>query len=175
MVDNIIKCLVFCIFQGWIVFFDMLFGQGLFYVVFILEVMVYILLCLLLDDVLEDELCGVVLGWVLLVFEQWYFLLMVVLISILLLEVGDFVWWYCDVIYFVVFVENQQGWGNVMYIFVVLMCEKNLVYVCKVKVVLEIGVLLDDFLCEDYEIIWGGCFMLCDLNIYGKWVLGMDV
>lgn len=62
-----------------------------------------------------------------------------------------------------------------MYIFVVLMCEKNFVYVYKVKVVLEKGVLLGDFLCEDYEINWEGCFMFVDFNIYGKWVLGMDV
>lgn len=153
----------------------MILGQGLLYVVLILEVMVYVLLCFLFDDVLEDELCGVVLGRVLLIFEQWYLFLIKVLSLILVLNVGDFVWWYCDIIYLVVLVENQQGWGNVMYILVVLMCEKNFVYVQKVKIVLEKGVLLGDFLCEDYEVSWQGCFILEDLNIYGKWVLGMLV
>lgn len=55
-----------------------------------------------------------------------------------------------------------------MYIFAVSMCEKNFVYVYKVKVVLEKGVSLGDFLCEDYEINWEGRFTFVDFNIYGK-------
>ncbi|MCS5880567.1 DUF1479 domain-containing protein [Klebsiella variicola subsp. variicola] len=36
-------------------------------------------------------------------------------------------------------VENQQGWGNVMYIPAAPMCEKNLAYAQKVKIALERG------------------------------------
>ena len=80
------------------------------------EAMAYVLLRPLLDDVPEDELCGVAPGRVLPVSEQWHPLLIEALTSIPKLEAGDSVWWHCDVIHSVAPVENQQGWGNVMYI-----------------------------------------------------------
>jgi hypothetical protein len=55
------------------------------------------------------------------------------------LNAGDSVWWHCDVIHSVAPVENQQGWGNVMYIPAAPMCEKNLAYAQKVKMALENG------------------------------------
>ncbi len=42
-------------------------------------------------------------------------------------------------------VENQQGWGNVMYIPAAPMCEKNLAYARKVKAALETGASPGDF------------------------------
>ena len=106
----------------------MLPGQGLLHVVPIPEAMAYVLLRPLLDDVPEDELCGVAPGRVLPVSEQWHPLLIEALTSIPKLEAGDSVWWHCDVIHSVAPVENQQGWGNVMYIPAAPMCEKNLAY-----------------------------------------------
>lgn len=90
------------------------------------EAMAYVLLRPLLDDVPEDELCGVAPGRVLPVSEQWHPLLIEALTSIPKLEAGDSVWWHCDVIHSVAPVENQQGWGNVMYIPAAPMCEKIL-------------------------------------------------
>ncbi len=58
-VDNTTKCSVFRTFQGWTALSDMIPGQGLLHVVPIPEAMAYILLRPLLDDVPEDELCGV--------------------------------------------------------------------------------------------------------------------
>lgn len=135
--DNTTKCSVFRTFQGWTTLSDMLPGQGLLHVVPIPEAMAYVLLRPLLDDVPEDELCGVAPGRVLPVSEQWHPLLIEALTSIPKLEAGDSVWWHCDVIHSVAPVENQQGWGNVMYIPAAPMCEKNLAYAHKVKAALE--------------------------------------
>ncbi|EID2802069.1 DUF1479 family protein [Escherichia coli] len=139
------------------------------------EEMAYVLLRPLLDDVPEDELCGVAPGRVLPVSEQWHPLLIEALTSIPKLEAGDSVWWHCDVIHSVAPVENQQGWGNVMYIPAAPMCEKNLAYAHKVKAALEKGASPGDFPREDYETNWEGRFTLADLNIHGKRALGMDV
>lgn len=114
-------------------------------------------------------------GRVLPISEQWHPLLMAALTSIPPLEAGDSVWWHCDVIHSVAPVENQQGWGNVMYIPAAPMCEKNLAYARKVKAALETGASPGDFPREDYETTWEGRFTLRDLNIHGKRALGIDV
>ncbi len=80
--DNTTKCSVFRTFQGWTALADMLPGQGLLHVVPIPEAMAYVLLRPLLDDVPEDELCGVAPGRVLPVSEQWHPLLIEALTSI---------------------------------------------------------------------------------------------
>lgn len=172
-VDNTTKCSVFRTFQGWTALSDMIPGQGLLHVVPIPEAMAYILLRPLLDDVPEDELCGVAPGCVLPVSEKWHPLLIEALSSIPALEAGDSVWWHCDVIHSVAPVENQQGWGNVMYIPAAPMCEKNLAYAKKVKEALETGASPGDFPREDYEKSWQDRFTVNDLNIHGKRALGM--
>lgn len=173
-VENTTKCSVFRTFQGWTALSDMIAGQGLLHVVPIPEAMAYILLRPLLDDVPEDELCGVAPGRVLPVSEKWHPLLMEALSSIPPLEAGDSVWWHCDVIHSVAPVENQQGWGNVMYIPAAPLCEKNLAYARKVKIALEQGASPGDFPREDYERDWSGRFTLSDLNAHGKRALGME-
>ena len=173
-VENTTKCSVFRTFQGWTALSDMIVGQGLLHVVPIPEAMAYILLRPLLDDVPEDELCGVAPGRVLPVSEKWHPLLMEALSSIPPLEAGDSVWWHCDVIHSVAPVENQLGWGNVMYIPAAPLCEKNLAYARKVKIALEQGASPGDFPREDYERDWSGRFTLSDLNAHGKRALGME-
>ncbi|MBM6605971.1 DUF1479 domain-containing protein [Enterobacteriaceae bacterium RIT814] len=172
-VDNTTKCSVFRTFQGWTALSDMIPDQGLLHVVPIPEAMAYILLRPLLDDVPEEELCGVAPGRVLPISEKWHPLLIEALTSIPALEAGDSVWWHCDVIHAVAPVENQQGWGNVMYIPAAPMCEKNLAYAKKVKAALETGASPGDFPREDYETDWQDRFTLNDLNIHGKRALGM--
>ena len=174
-VDNTTKCSVFRTFQGWTALSEMIPHQGLLHVVPIPEAMAYILLRPLLDDVPEDELCGVAPGRVLPVSEQWHPLLIKALTSIPALEPGDSVWWHCDVIHSVAPVNDQQGWGNVMYIPAAPMCEKNRVYAQKVKAALEKGASPGDFPREDYEAAWEDRFTLDDLNTHGKRALGMPV
>jgi hypothetical protein len=172
-VENTTKCSVFRTFQGWTALSEMIPDQGLLHVVPIPEAMAYILLRPLLDDVPEDELCGVAPGRVLPISEQWHPLLTKALTSIPALEPGDSVWWHCDVIHSVAPVNDQQGWGNVMYIPAAPMCDKNLAYAHKVKVALEKGASPGDFPREDYESSWEDRFTLSDLNIHGKRALGM--
>nr|WP_318382343.1 DUF1479 domain-containing protein [uncultured Enterobacter sp.] len=172
-VDNTTKCSVFRTFQGWTALSDMLPGQGLLHVVPIPEAMAYILLRPLLDDVPDDGLCGVAPGRVLPVSAQWHPLLIEALTSIPALEAGDSVWWHCDVIHSVAPVNDQQGWGNVMYIPAAPMCEKNLAYAKRVKEALEKGASPGDFPREDYEASWVNRFTLDDLNAHGRRALGM--
>lgn len=173
-VENTTKCSVFRTFQGWTALSDMIPGQGLLHVVPIPEAMAYVLLRPLLDDVPEDELCGVAPGKVLPISEKWHPLLIEALTSIPALEAGDSVWWHCDVIHSVAPVNDQQGWGNVMYIPAAPLCEKNLAWARKAKVALENGASPGDFPREDYEANWEGRFTLADLNEYGKRALGMN-
>lgn len=174
-VDNTTKCSVFRTFQGWTALSDMLPGQGLLHVVPIPEAMAYVLLRPLLDDVPDDELCGVAPGRVLPISAQWHPLLIEALTSIPALEAGDSVWWHCDVIHSVAPVTDQQGWGNVMYIPAAPLCEKNLAYAKRVKAALEKGASPGDFPREDYEASWEDRFTLDDLNEHGKRALGMAV
>ena len=173
-VDNTTKCSVFRTFQGWTALSDMIPDQGLLHVVPIPEAMAYILLRPLLDDVPEEELCGVAPGRVLPISERWHPLLMRALTSIPALEAGDSVWWHCDVIHSVAPVTDQQGWGNVMYIPAAPMCAKNLAYARRVKAALEHGTSPGDFPREDYETGWSGRFTLADLNAHGRRALGMS-
>lgn len=173
-VDNTTKCSVFRTFQGWTALSDMIPGQGLLHVVPIPEAMAYILLRPLLDDVPEDELCGVAPGRVLPVSEQWHPLLIKALTSIPALEAGDSVWWHCDLIHSVAPVTDQQGWGNVMYIPAAPMCDKNRVYAHRVRAALELGASPGDFPREDYETDWRDRFTPADLNLNGRRALAME-
>ena len=172
--DNTTKCSAFRTFQGWTALSDMGLGQGLLHVVPVPEAMAYVLLRPLLDDVPEDELCGVAPGRVLPVSEQWHPHLIAGLSSIPALEAGDSVWWHCDVIHAVAPVDNQQGWGNVMYIPAAPACEKNMACAQRVREALETGASPADFPRENYEQSWQDRFLISDLNARGRRALGID-
>ncbi|MBU5379121.1 DUF1479 domain-containing protein [Pantoea septica] len=172
-VPDTTKCSAFRTFQGWTALSDMLAGQGLLHVVPVPEAMAYILLRPLLDDVPDDELCGVAPGKVLPVSEKWHPLLINGLCSIPPLEAGDSVWWHCDVIHSVAPVENQQGWGNVMYIPAAPMCAKNRACAQAVAEALALGRSPADFPPEDYETGWRDRFTFDDLNHNGRRALGL--
>lgn len=172
-VDNTTKCSAFRTFQGWTALSDMQTGQGLLHAVPVPEAMAYVLLRPLLDDVPEDELCGVAPGRVLPVSEKWHPHLIKGLCSIPELQAGDSVWWHCDVIHSVAPVEDQQGWGNVMYIPAAPLCEKNFAYARKVHEALKTGASPADFPRENYEANWTGRFLERDLNANGRLGVGM--
>ncbi len=167
------KCSVFRTFQGWTALSDMQVGQGLLHVVPVPEAMAYLLLRPLLKDVPEDELCGVAPGKVLPVSAQWHPELIEGLCSIPAMQAGDSVWWHCDVIHSVAPVENQQGWGNVMYIPAAPLCEKNAAYAMKVAQALASGASPSDFPQEDYETGWRNRFTPDALNANGRRSLGL--
>ncbi|MGK3142369.1 DUF1479 domain-containing protein [Pantoea sp. C2G6] len=167
------KCSVFRTFQGWTALSDMIPGQGLLHVVPVPQAMAYVLLRPLLADVPEDELCGVAPGRVLPISEEWHPHLIAGLCSIPALQAGDSVWWHCDVIHAVAPVENQQGWGNVMYIPAAPLCDKNRAYAHRVAQALEQGRSPGDFPPEDYETGWQQRFTLADLNARGRRALDL--
>lgn len=167
------KCSVFRTFQGWTALSDMQPGQGLLHVVPVPQAMALLLLRPLLSDVPEEELCGVEPGKVLPVSERWHPELIAGLCSIPALEAGDSVWWHCDVIHSVAPVEDQQGWGNVMYIPAAPMCDKNRVYAHQVAQALTEGVSPGDFPREDYEVNWQDRFTPQHLNARGRQALGL--
>lgn len=172
--DNVTRCSVFRTFQGWTALADMALNQGLLHVVPVPEAMAYLLLRPLLHDVPEDELCGVAPGKALPTTEKWHPHLARGLCSIPSLQAGDSVWWHCDLIHSVAPVENQQGWGNVMYIPAAPLCDRNLAYAHKVAESLEKGSSPADFPREDYEINWKNRFTAADLNSIGLRGLGLE-
>jgi hypothetical protein len=169
-----VKCSAFRTFQGWTALSDMQADQGVLHTVPIPKAMAYLLLRPLLDDVPEDEVCGVAPGKVLPVSAQWHPLLVEGLSAIPDVQAGDSVWWHCDVIHGVAPVENQQGWGNVMYVPAAPMCPKNLRYARDVFRAFEQGASPDDFPREDYERSWVERFPVERLNSLGRAGLGQE-
>ncbi|MFJ2386329.1 DUF1479 domain-containing protein [Pseudomonas koreensis] len=169
-----VKCSAFRTFQGWTALSDMQADQGVLHTVPIPKAMAYLLLRPLLDDVPEDELCGVAPGKVLPVSRQWHPLLIEGLSPIPDVQAGDSVWWHCDVIHSVAPVQNQQGWGNVMYVPAAPMCAKNLRYARDVLRAFEQGASPDDFPREDYERSWVERFPVESLNSLGRAGLGLE-
>jgi hypothetical protein len=169
-----VKCSAFRTFQGWTALSDMNADQGVLHTLPIPKAMAYMLLRPLLDDVPEDDLCGVAPGKVLPVSRQWHPLLFEGLSPIPDVRAGDSVWWHCDVIHSVAPVANQQGWGNVMYVPAAPMCQKNMRYAKDVFRAFAKGASPDDFPREDYETTWEGRFTLERLNALGRAGLGLE-
>ncbi|MDC9598017.1 DUF1479 domain-containing protein [Xenorhabdus anantnagensis] len=172
--DNVTRCSVFRTFQGWTALSDMTLNQGLLHVVPVPEAMAYLLLRPLLNDVPDDELCGVAPGKALPTLEKWHPHLINGLCSIPSLQAGDSVWWHCDLIHSVAPVKNQQGWGNVMYIPAAPLCNRNLAYAHKVAKSLEDGTSPADFPREDYEKNWKNRFTTDDLTPIGRRGLSLN-
>ncbi|XPE52481.1 YbiU family protein [Shigella flexneri] len=127
----------------------------------------------LLDDVPEDELCGVAPEG-LAVSEQWHPLLIEALTSIPKLEARDSVLVALRRHPFRCPVENQQGWGDVDVHPTAPMCEKNLAYAHKVKAALEKGASPGDFRARTMKQT-GKDATLPTSTLAGKRALGMDV
>lgn len=168
-----VKCSAFRTFQGWTALSDMKADQGVLHTLPIPKAMAYLLLRPLLNDVPEDELCGVVPGRVLPVSEKWHPLLVSGLSPIPDVQAGDSVWWHCDVIHGVAPVQDQKGWGNVMYVPAAPMCPKNLRYAKDVCRAFEAGESPDDFPRENYENSWKDRFTVDRLNSIGRNGLGL--
>ncbi|MBV6749001.1 DUF1479 domain-containing protein [Pseudomonas chlororaphis] len=169
-----VKCSAFRTFQGWTALSDMRADQGVLHTLPIPKAMAYMLLRPLLNDVPEDELCGVAPGKVLPVSQKWHPLLVQGLTPIPDVQAGDSVWWHCDVIHSVAPVEHQEGWGNVMYVPAAPMCPKNLKYAKDVCRAFEAGESPDDFPPEHYETAWKDRFTPEQLNAIGRNGLGLS-
>ncbi|MGB0783540.1 MAG: YbiU family protein [Marinomonas sp.] len=162
------KCSAFRTFQGWTALCDIKHDQGVLFTIPLPAAMAYLLVRPLLEDVAEDELCGVSPRRVLPVDEKWHSLLLRAKALIPDLTAGDSVWWHCDLIHGVAPVKNQQGWGNVMYIPAAPGCEKNRRYAQQCAENFKKGRSPDDFPEEHYEANWQGRFQWEELSEFGK-------
>jgi hypothetical protein len=134
----------------------------------------YLMLRPLLADVPEDNMCDVTVNQVFPATEQWHSLLLQALSGIPDVKAGDSVWWHADMIHSVAPVENQQGWGNVMYIPAAPWCPRNETYSATVREAFLTGFSPSDFPEENYEREWPNRFHLADLNEIGRRGLGLS-
>ncbi len=168
-------CSAFRTFQGWTALSSMARDQGVLHTVPIAKAFGYLLLRPLLDDVADDDLCGVRLSRSFPVNERFHSILTPALSPIPDVEPGDTVWWHCDMIHSVAPVTDQQGWGNVLYIPAAPWCEKNAEYAERVRDAFLAGRSPDDFPDEHYEVDWAGRFPANELNEIGRRGMGFDV
>jgi hypothetical protein len=166
-------CSAFRTFQGWTALSDMDSDQGVLHTVPIPEAMGYLLLRPLLTDVPQDDMCGVTVNQVFPANERWHPLLMKALSGIPDVKAGDSVWWHCDMIHSVAPVQNQKGWGNVMYIPAAPWCPRNERYAKAVREAFTTGSSPSDFPDENYERDWPNRFRFEDLNNAGRRGLGL--
>lgn len=167
-------CSVFRTFQGWTALSDMAHDQGVLHTVPIPEAMAYLMLRPLLSDVDDDDMCGTTVNQVFPAIEKWHPLLMRALSGIPDVQAGDSVWWHCDMIHSVAPVEDQQGWGNVMYIPAAPWCPRNERYAEQVRAAFEVGDSPSDFPEEHYERTWPDRFQSEQLNATGRRGLGLE-
>ncbi len=164
---------VFRTFQGWTALCDMDADQGVLFAVPIPDAIAYLLLRPLADDVPDDDMCGTEISYSFPVTAQWHQLLLDAVSSIPDVRAGDSVWWHGDVIHGVAPVQDQQGWGNVMYIPAAPWCPRNERYAEQVRAAFADGSSPSDFPEEHYERGWPNRFGLADLNETGRRSLGL--
>ncbi|MFZ4835704.1 DUF1479 domain-containing protein [Rouxiella sp. Mn2063] len=145
-------CSMFRTFQGWTALTPQRQHAGTLNVLPIANVMAYLLLRALQDDVPEDSLCDAAPGRALSVSEKWHPLLFKGLSPIPNLQPGDTVFWHCDVIHSV---ENEhlgEFDSNVMYIAAAPWCEKNAAYLPQQWASFVAGKSPPDFAADDFEV-----------------------
>jgi hypothetical protein len=167
-------CSAFRTFQGWTALSDMAHDQGVLHTVPIPGAMAYLMLRPLLADVPDDDMCGVTISRAFPASAEWHPLLLRALSGIPDVQAGDSVWWHCDMIHSVAPVENQQGWGNVMYIPAAPWCPRNQQYAPSVRDAFRTGSSPSDFPAEHYERTWASRFQPQDLNGTGRRGLGLQ-
>ena len=167
-------CSAFRTFQGWTALSDMAHDQGVLHTVPIPEAMGYLMLRPLLSDVPDDDMCGVTTNKVFPVSDTRHPLLLEALTGIPDVRAGDSVWWHCDMIHSVAPVQNQRGWGNVMYIPAAPWCPRNERYAAAVREAFITGASPSDFPAENYERDWPDRFQPGDLNQAGRRGLDLD-
>jgi hypothetical protein len=161
-------CSVFRTFQGWTALSDMDHDQGVLHTVPIPEAMAYLMLRPLLDDVPDDDMCGVTVNQVFPAGNKWHPDLIAALTGIPDVKAGDSVWWHCDMIHSVAPVQDQKGWGNVMYIPAAPWCPRNETYAASVREAFLSGASPSDFPAEHYERDWPDRFQPSHLNETGR-------
>lgn len=161
-------CSMFRTFQGWTALTPQRKQGGTLNLLPIANVMAWILLRALQDDVPDDDLCGAAPGRALSVSEKWHPLLLSRISPIPDMEPGDTVFWHCDVIHSV---ENEhlgEVDSNVMYISAAPWCEKNAAYLKRQWPAFVDGRSPPDFAADDFEVDFAGRATEATLTPLGK-------
>ncbi|WP_158784214.1 DUF1479 domain-containing protein [Pantoea sp. BAV 3049] len=161
-------CSMFRTFQGWTALTPQRRQGGTLNLMPVANVMAYILLRAIQDDVPEDDLCGAAPGRALSVSEKWHPLLLEGISSIPDMAPGDTVFWHCDVIHAV---ENEhlgEFDSNVMYIAAAPWCEKNAAYLQRQWPAFVEGRSPPDFAADDFEVDFNGRATEAMLSPLGK-------
>lgn len=161
-------CSMFRTFQGWTALSPQRKHGGTLNLLPVANVMAWILLRAIQDDVPEDDLCGAAPGRALSISEKWHPLLLTGISAIPDMEAGDTVFWHCDVIHSV---ENEhQGDfdSNVMYISAAPWCAKNEAYLQRQWPAFVEGRSPPDFAADDFEVDFIGRATEADLSELGK-------
>lgn len=161
-------CSMFRTFQGWTALSPQRKHGGTLNLLPVANVMAWILLRAIQDDVPEDDLCGAAPGRALSISEKWHPLLLTGISAIPDMEAGDTVFWHCDVIHSV---ENEhQGDfdSNVMYISAAPWCAKNEAYLQRQWPAFVEGRSPPDFAADDFEVDFVGRATEAELTELGK-------
>ncbi|MEO0637723.1 MAG: YbiU family protein [Pseudomonadota bacterium] len=161
-------CSMFRTFQGWTALTPQGPQDGTLRLVPSAQVIAYILLRALQDDVAADDLCGAVPGRALSVSPEWHQPLLDGLVSIPQVEPGDTVWWHTDVVHAVGDEHHGKDYASVIYIGATPKCEKNEAYARKQAQSFLRGASAPDFAPEDYEVDFKGRATADDLTELGK-------
>ncbi|MDR5780832.1 DUF1479 domain-containing protein [Caballeronia sp. LZ065] len=168
-------CSMFRTFQGWTALTPQGPGDGTLQLVPIANVMAYILLRALQDDVADDDLCGAMPGRALSIQPEFHAPLFEALSSIPKMEAGDTVFWHSDVIHAVEDEHKGAGYSNVMYIASAPACAKNDAYLKRQRPSFLKGESPPDFPADHFETDFIGRATEDDLTPLGRSQLGLDL
>lgn len=159
---------MFRTFQGWTALTEQGPGDGTLELLPVSDVIAYVLLRALQDDVPADELCLAKPGRALGVSEDWHPDLWEGISPIQTVEPGDTVWWHPDVIHAVGNEHHGDEYASVIYIGASPACAKNKAYAMRQARHFVDGSSAPDFAAEDYEVDFDGRATVADLTELGK-------
>ncbi|MBB3141155.1 YbiU family protein [Halomonas organivorans] len=155
-VKSPVVCSMFRTFQGWTALTAQRGGAGTLNLIPIADVMSYLLLRALQDDVPDDDLCGARPGRALSVDPHWHAPLLEALTPIPDLAPGDTIWWHCDVVHAVDPEHRGHEDSNVIYIGAAPWCDKNAAYLEEQWRAFASGRTPPDFAADDFEVDFVG-------------------
>ncbi len=165
-------CRMFRTYQGWTALTEQGPGNGTLQLLPIANIMAYILLRALQDDVPDDELCGAEAGRALRLVEQWHAPLLKALVPVPTVLPGDTVWWHPDVVHAVEDHNRGPRYSSVIYIGSAPDCAKNRAFLDIQKAAFLAGKSSPDFVAEDYEVDFTGRATEADLTPLGRRQMG---
>jgi hypothetical protein len=165
-------CRMFRTYQGWTALTEQGPGNGTLQLLPIANIMAYVLLRALQDDVPDGELCGAQAGRALRLVEQWHAPLLKALVPVPKVLPGDTVWWHPDVVHAVEDHNRGPGYSSVIYIGSAPDCAKNRAFLAIQKPAFLAGKSSPDFVAEDYEVDFVGRATEADLTPLGRRQMG---